>query len=173
MTVDFTTGGKRDRLIRDAVAGVVKDGIDSLGWLSGTRKHLPINWRDEAITETDTVVPLNTITLVSDSERDEERELGTNATEDRWSFWVDFYAENEDIGREMIGDVRDILRGKYPSIGRTAPVVLVYDPLSDPPELLFGLEIENVEPDRPPRQTQRPFEQFWFTCSFDVVDERD
>lgn len=171
--VDITAGGKRDRLIRDAVATVVRDGLTALGWFDSGRRHRPVVWRDEAVTTVTVEVPLNTISVVSEDLRGFEAELGSTLSEDRWSFWVDFYAESEDLGKEMIGDVRDILRGKHPTAGREAPTVAVYDVYQDPvpDDPAFVLEIENVEIDRG-RDTTKPFEQFWFACSFDVVDTR-
>ena len=173
MTIDITAGGKRDRLIRDAVATTIRDALTDLGWFGTGRRHQPIVWRDEAVTEVTAEVPLNTITVASEDMSDVEAELGSLLSEDRWPFWVDFYAESEDVGKEVIGDVRDIMRGKHPTVGRDAPVVRVYNVFEDPVPLdpVFVLEVENVEIDRG-RETTRPFEQFWFACSFDVVDTR-
>lgn len=169
---DISTGGLRDRLIRDAVATVVKDGLTTIGWFDEDRRHAPIVWRDDPVTDVDEVVPLNTLSVVSEDMSDAEIELGTTLTEDRWEFWVDFYAESVDVGKQLIGDVRDILRGKDIA-GRTAPIIAVFDVTQDPvpTEPAFYVEIENVETDRS-RTATRPFEQFWFTCTFHVVDTR-
>lgn len=171
--VDISTGGVRDRLIRDAVATVIKAGLEELGWFDTGRQNRVVRWRDEPVTGVDEEVPLNTITCSSEDMRPTEIEVGTLLTEDRWEFWVDFYGESEAVAKQVVGDVRDLLRGKHPSIGRTAPVIPVYDVTQEPvpAEPVFYLEVEDVETDRA-RNTSKPFEQFWFSVDFTVVDTR-
>ena len=172
---DISTGGIRDRLIRDAVATTVRQALTDLGWFGPGRAHLPLLWRDNPVTEIDVEVPLNTLAVFVDDMNADEIELGSMYSEERHDCWADFYTENADLGKHVIGDVRDILRGKHPSIGRTAPVIPVYDVTQDPvpAEPAFILEVDRVEAERVGgRDTSRPFEQFWFVCSFQVVDTR-
>lgn len=169
-------GGTRARLVRDNLQSYVIDGLTALGWFDPARRHAPlqvITAPDEAASDTGalTPVPLNAIAVSLPDVADDEMELGSRLTEDRWTGLVDFYAENDTVGVDVAHTVRDLLRGKYVTIG--PPWDRGVCPLTDlsvQPPVDFGyLEIENVAVDRATGFNQ-PWRRFWWSVSFDVLD---
>lgn len=172
--VDISTGGIRDRLIRDAAATLIKNALAALHWLDSDNPK-KLTWLDKPL-GVDVEVPLGTITLsaenviVGDAG---DYELGSDLSEDRHVFYVDLYGYDEESARQVVGDVRDILRGKHPSIGCEFAILDVFDTTQDPVPgtPAFQMIIEKVEDDRV-RDTAKVFQQFWFLVKFDLVEER-
>lgn len=162
------TGGIRTRLIADSVYHVVKDNLVALGWMNAGREHAPITLRTEAVPN-DEDIAFNTIVISESHTLDEDAELGSNLGEVTTTFWVDFYAENEALGKQLIHDVRDILRGRIPSIGRVSQIIPVYDWSMATPALIFSCDIEDVVVDQA-RDFPKAWQQHWWACRFDVVD---
>lgn len=161
-------GGLRARLIGDSLFEMVRASLVALGWTGTNRQHLPLNFvRDQL--DSDVEVPLNTLGVSEARVDDVDLEMGSNYTEDRWSFYVDFYAENDAVGRHLIHDVRDILRGKIPSIGRSRPVLEVVDYTQAATPTAFVCQLERIEVDRAVDFPQ-PWRRFWFSARVDVVD---
>lgn len=170
--VDISTGGIRDRLIRDAAAVLLHDSLALLGWFQSDNRW-KLNWVDKPV-GLDQEVPMGTMALSAENVGiDDEIELGSSLAEDRHIFYVDLYGHDEESAKQAIGDVRDILRGKYPSIGCEFPILDVYDTTQSPtpPDPAFQMLIENVGDDRV-RDTTKPWQQFWFMCKFDLVEDR-
>lgn len=167
-------GGKRARLISDNFYELVRTGLDALNWFDAGRQHKPITMM-HGQPEWDDPVAFNTVAIADINVTDAEAELGSNLTEDTWSMFVDFYAEDDSVGAHLIGDVRDMLRGKMPSIGRNTTFVTVYDftqtsdPDTDSGPALFEVEIQNVQLDRAYNQS-RPWMKHWFSVRCDLVD---
>ncbi len=161
-------GGLRDRLIEEAFFRLIDDSLDELGWKTAASLGTPVTVRAEPV-EDDDVPPLNTVAVFADVVSGFAAELGSNLTEDRRVFWVDVYAESDQIGRHISGDIRDILRGLIPAIGRNRPHIEVLDYTLATPTSLFFVDIEDVVDDRAhgPRQ---PHERHWFSVRCDVVD---
>jgi hypothetical protein len=162
-------GGLRARLIRDSVFNTIRDSLESLGWLDAETRHLPIVFRTRSVDDGESIA-FNTLAVVQSDVVDEDAEMGSTATNDTWTFYVDFYAENDSVGTAVIHDVRDILRGKLPSAGRDRPSVVVMDYTLPVPEPIFSVTVENVVTDRA-NDFPRPWQKYWFVCRFDVVDE--
>lgn len=163
-------GGLRDRLIHESLYRLVRDALlDNLGWGAPGRAHLPLNVVRTPV-DPHTDVPLNTMTVTPEDIAGEPYELGSHASVDTHPFWVDFYGENEDVAGQVIGDVREILRGKI--AGRTAPVLDVYDFDLATPVVLFSCVLEDVRTHRA-HEVTRAHEQHWRAVSVDVVDEVD
>lgn len=164
-------GGLRARLIEDSLVQMITDSLRALGWMDPARQHLPLNIIDEPV-DPDVEIPLNTIAFEASIVSDKPAEVGSNLTEDRWPFYIDVYAESKALGTHLSNDIRDILRGKFPSIGRTGPVLDVYDLRQATPPWIFGCVIENVRCDKGHNWPQ-PWRQHWYSISLDLIDTYD
>lgn len=161
-------GGMRSRLIRDSVFRMVRDGLDALDWFDPTRKHKPVTMRASDVPQ-DEEIPPNTLALADEAQDELEDELGSNMAEHRWTFYVDFYAENDTIGIHLIHDVKAILGGRMPSIGRTGPFCHVYDYTQATPPRIFTVEIEDIVVDRG-HDFPQAWLRYWYSCRFEIVD---
>lgn len=162
-------GGLRHRLIWDSLYDVIKDGLTSLDWFVTSDSHAPIYMIAEPW-ENLLEVPKNTLTVTTEGTEETPAELGSMFTEHQMTFFVDFFAENDTIGVHMINDVKDIIEGRMPSIGRTQPNFYVYDTYSAAtPTALFSCEITDVQIDRG-RVSRETWKSSWFACSFIVID---
>jgi len=169
MSVTEPYGGLRDRMVFESFARMLHAALTQLGWFEPDRAHAPINWRTAIVPEAEEL-PINTLAVSSEDSRSEEMELGSGLTEDRSIVVVDFYAQNDALGRHLAGDVRDILRGKIPVI-REDPSFVVYDWRNEPPTELFVAEIEGVMLDRA-HGFDAPFRRHWFSVLAELVEER-
>ena len=164
-------GGLRMRLISDNFFEMVRQALEDRHWFDSGRQHEPLELVRGEVQWTD---PINVNTLaISDVDiNDADLEMGSNYTEDTWTMYVDFYAESDSLGLDVAGDIRDILRGKIPSIGRSRPVLQVYDLTQDPvpPDPIFYCDIEAVTMDRS-HNASRVQSYHWFSISCRVVDE--
>lgn len=161
-------GGLRARLIKDSFFYMLQSHLEELGWFDSGRQHMPValiaeprNW--------DEPIEFNTLVLSAEDVNDTEEEMGSNLTEDRWTYYVDFFAEDDAVGADLAGDVRDILRGKMPTIGASRAMLRVYDYRQATPPVIAHVEIENVLLDRA-RNFPRPWQQHWYSVRCDLVD---
>ena len=147
---------------------MIRAALTDLGWFDTGRAHLPVLFVAETV-DPMTEVTLNTLALADEDISDFELEMGSLLSEHRWTFWVDFYAENKSIGIELIGDVRAILEGRLSSIDRGRPIFQVYDYDQATPTVIFTCEIEDVSVDRA-RDFPNPWQKNWYSCVFEIVD---
>jgi hypothetical protein len=113
-------GGLRARFIHDSVEAALLDMLTQLHWLDAGRRHTPITIVPKP-QKWDDPIEFNSITVDMQDMADEEAEMGSNLTNDTHTVYVDFYAENEAIGTQVIGDLAAALRWKMPSkIGRAS-----------------------------------------------------
>lgn len=174
MTVN---GGLRVRLIKSAVQRYIEDNLDALGWFDapvtegGTRQHRQVTFYRKPA-KWDEPVELNAVMVHSDDSRDTELELGSGFTEDTYAFYCDVYAEKDSVGEHIAGDVRDILRGLFPSIGCTRPVIRVYDPDHATPLPVTLLQLESVDIQRA-RNAPHAWQRHWFAVAFTFTDYYD
>lgn len=161
-------GGLRARLIRDSFYNYVKDGVVARGWTNTGRRHTPFQfipqpgeWSEE--------VPLNSIAVSAEDVLDEEAEMGSQLTDDTWTYYVDIYAEGEAVGQDVAHDIRDMLRGKFPSIGMGVQAFPVWDYRMPTPDILFSCEISSVVSDRA-RNFPQAWRRYWFSVRCDVLD---
>lgn len=161
-------GGIRARLIRDSVYHCIYDALAELGWFDSGRRHLPIVF-DGGLVDQAEEIQLNTVALVDEDLVADDLELGSNLAEHNWTFYVDFYAENDVIGKELINDVRDILAGRMSTIGRAHSSVTVYDYREATPSELFTVQLEDIVVDRA-HDFPKPWLKHWYACRFTVVD---
>jgi len=164
------TGGLRARLIHDSIYFGIRDGLQQLGWFdpSPPRQHYPINYTYEPV-ENDTEVPPNTVALSDENLSEVEAELGSSMVETSWTYYLDFYAENDVLGKHLINDVRDILGGRMPSIGRNDASMPVWDYSQATPVQIFSVDIESIVVDRA-HDFPKSWQRFWYSCSFIVRD---
>jgi hypothetical protein len=161
-------GGLRSRLIFDSTFKTVKDGLTDLGWFDPARRHQPINLVDEP-QDTDKEVALNTVAVSDENINSLYYELGSNLAEKPRFFYVDFFAESDGLGKHLIGDVADLLEGRFVSIGRSGPVVDIYDFRQNPPSHIFSCDVQNLRVDRAHGWT-RPWLRHWYSIQFQLVD---
>lgn len=161
-------GGLRYRLVVDSVYETVRASLAALGWFDAGRQHAPINLRPEPV-DWDEEVPPNTIAVSASISSSEPAEMGSNLEDETHAFYADVFAENDSLGRHLAHDLRDILRGKFPSIGRGRPSVQVFDMTVDPPVPLFYVDIDNVVADKAVAAAH-PWQRHWWAVRFDVLD---
>lgn len=161
-------GGLRDRLIHDNLYSMIYDALYELGWLTANSNHKAVRVRAEPIPVNEEITP-NVVAISDEHTLIDEMELGSHLSEYRWEYWVDIYAESLPIGKHLAGDVRTILEGKFNSIGRYTPNVVVYDLTQATPSEIFTCEIENVEVERS-RFYEKPFQKYWYMIRFELVD---
>lgn len=166
-------GGLLDRVVFDSFVHMIRDSLDQLGWFDVVdSERTPVTLITTPVSLHDEIQP-NTVAIQFEDQFDEPAEIGSNLTFDNTMAWVEIYPESMAIGRHIAGDVRDILRGKMPSIDRTDPSFEVLDFPSgvDPPAVLFLADISKVEVhrDREPTTTAG---RFWFAVSAILEEER-
>lgn len=161
-------GGLRARFIRESVYQHVRSAITDIGWFDAGRVHLPITFLDEAVPNRDEV-KINTAALSDETQDESEEEIGSNLSEHRWLFYIDFYGESDALSTHFIHDVRDILRGRFTHLGQTGPHISVYDYSMATPGYLFDVQIENVLVDRA-HNVPTPRLAHWYSVRFEVVD---
>lgn len=161
-------GGIRDRLIHDSLYNYVKDGLTAVGWMNHGRSHQPLDlvpeqkdWEDE--------LALNTITISPSNVYDEQWELGSYASKNITTYWIDVYGESEALGLQISGDVRDILRGKFTTLGFGAAELPVFDYTQESPVQIFYCDIEHVRRDRAQSYSKR-YQRFLYMISVDIID---
>ena len=165
------TGGIRDRLIYDSVWHTVNDALTALGWFNTGRDHSPVTLVAEQLDWEHEIEP-NTIAFAPERVSDQEWELGSDFKQNRWRFYFDIFGENEALGNQLSGDIRDILRGKIPSVGRDMPVINVLDYTSSTPSQIFYCTVERVTKDRSPTFTHR-WQRYLYVVAMDLVDYYD
>ena len=161
-------GGIRLRLIKDSFYEMVNQALDDRGWFDSNRRHKPIEFLRDRVDPDDQIIP-NKISLATDDMLSYEAELGSGLEENVWAFSLDIFAESDDLGLELAGEIRDILRGKIPSIGRSEPSFSVLDYTAASPSHLFYCEIQEIEFGKI-RNTQKPYNRYWWTVVCDVID---
>lgn len=164
----IVAGGLRARLIHDSLYQMLLAALTDLDWFDSGRQHAAINFIARPVAN-DEEIPLNTVALVDEDQRAIDEELGSVLAEHRWTYYVDFYAEDDVIGKHLIYDVRDILSGRMPSIGRGDPSLEVLDYRQATPSELFTVEIEDVIVDRA-HDFPKPWQRHWYAARFSVVD---
>jgi hypothetical protein len=170
-TYPTVVGGLRSRLIFDNLFYLIQTNLDQLGWLDGNgRRHSPIHLVVESQDIT-TEIPINTLTLSDENMSSVPWEVGSQLTQDTRYYYVDFFAESDPVGKHLIGDVRDVLHGKYASLGRTAPNLDVWDLRTNgqPTNLLFSCDLINIRVDRA-HGYREPWLRHWYSIQFALLD---
>lgn len=161
-------GGLRARLVRESLFEMLQSSLDDLGWFDPTRPHKALILESRPRNQ-DQQIEINTATLSDENMDETDWELGSQLTEHTWMMWIDFFADSDALGLHFIRDVQDILRGRFSSIGRTAPRFDVYDYRQATPSVIFSCELENVVVDKA-HGFLKPWLEHWYACSFEVID---
>jgi hypothetical protein len=164
-------GGLRARLIRDSIYQCIYDALDELGWFDAGRRHRPIIFTGASVAN-DEEIAWNTIALSDEDLTESDLEMGSTAVETRWAYYVDFYAEDDSIGKHLIHDVRDLLAGRMSSIGRAHARVEIYDYRMATPAPIFSVDLEHIEVSRA-HDFPKAWQKHWYACRFDVIDAYD
>ena len=160
-------GGFRARLIKDNLFNTVNDGLEALGWFDSGRSHAAVTVVSEPIDQLTEILP-NKVGISMESVSEEELEMGSTLADHRWLVFVDIMGETADLSLNLATDVKDILRGRIASIGRTSATVDVLDLSLATPVSLFVVHIDNLEMERD--RSNQPHRRFWWTIAFDVED---
>lgn len=162
-------GGVRTRMIQDSFRNMIVDGLTDLGWFDTNRKHRPIRIIDRP-NKWDDPIEFNSMVISLEDRDDSYGEMGSNYMIDTWTAYIDFYAESDPLGMQVQGDVRDILRGKIPSIGRTDSCFDVYDYRMATPVAFTTVQINNVVDDRA-RNFPNAWQAHWFVVRAELEDD--
>lgn len=163
-------GGLRDRMVFHSVMEDLRAELQAQGWLDatvydtipGSRQHRPITIVDE-YPEDDTEVDLNTIAFSWGNAEGQDMELGSKQEVHYQAIFVDVFAENDAIGRHLIGDLYAYIRENMQFD--------VYDYSVATPTLEFVAEVEEVDR-RKPTRVVNAWQKHWYTLAFTVTDER-
>lgn len=161
-------GGLRARLIKDSLYNMIHASLDDLGWFDTGRGHQAIAMRATKV-ENEEEIPLNTLAVCDEDFGSFDTEMGSKMADHSWTFYADFYAENEAVGLHMIRDIKDILEGRMSAISRSRPTLDVYDYTQATPTAIFTCQIEDVLVDRA-HDFPKPWQKFWFACRFSIED---
>lgn len=171
-------GGLRTRLIVDSARVAVLAGLEQLGWFDATvhdtppglRHHLPFRYLPRPTLWTDDVQP-NSLAISSEDVSDEPLGLG-GEVEDRIELYIDLFAQDDDLGWHVSGDIRDLLVGKFPEHGRGAPLIDAYDFRQPTPAPFTQVEVEDVVVDRAQGEA-REWRRNWFMIRVRLLDDYD
>lgn len=169
-------GGLRTRLIGDSVRITIVGALTSLGWFDGTihdtppgpRRHLPLRYVPSPLPWTESV-EANLIAISTEDTRDEELGLGGDV-EDHIRMYADVFAQSDELGWQIAGDIHAILNGKMPHIGRHMAAIDVYDLRQPTPAPFTQVDVEAPLIDRAESES-REWRNRWFMVRFDLVDE--
>lgn len=188
MTVTPVEGGWRERLIFDEFTRWLHAGLDALGRFGPLRQsdgdggyiEIPsITWRTQPLGK-DEEIPINTLVVSTGTIEDQPGEIGSGFTVDGIRVWIDFYGANDDLAKQVTGDIRSICLGKYASIGYSYGGFMVTEqrPESQRPDdselgdELFWVEIEDVQREHA-ADAPRPELRHWYAVTCTLVDEND
>lgn len=172
-------GGLRDRMIAESFYQMVKNGLEDLGWLDAGRAHRQIVMQPGPTPRNEPIEYNTLVVTFEDIDDDPEQELGSNLTEFTHVGYVDFYCEppppegngGEALGKQVIGDVRALVAGEMPAIGRSEPQLDVYDYSLATPVISFVTDIDRIAVRKAHRYDQ-PWERYWYTVAFEITEYR-
>ena len=138
-------GGLRTRYVHNSLFNMLEDTLTSIGWFDGGRAHSSVSIRSTPLDADEEAQP-NLIAIdLYDSDM-EDAEMGNSVlTYDTYFYAIDVYAENHAVGMHLAGDIRDILKGKFSTHGRTGPTLPVFDYSLTTPAQIAVLEIEDIQ----------------------------
>lgn len=169
-------GGLRSRLILDSTRVTIVAGLEDLGWFNptvydnppGVRRHRNVHYLTKPV-HWDQEVTVNAFAVTAEDISDDPIGLA-GELEDTLRCYVDVFAQDEQFGIHFAADVRDILAGKMPSIGRTGPFINIFDLRTSPPTAFTTVEVDDLRIDRA-QQTVLPWQQYWYMIRFDLIDD--
>lgn len=158
------SGGTRYRMTLESVAQDIRAFLATEGWFDSGRQHEPIVVVDEYPDDKDEVAA-NTLAFSMGDTFTRPMELGSQGENLSIPMFCDFFAENDGLGRHLIGDI-------YQHVQTTKVIdVLDYDQAT--PTVEFSVAVrENTTEMRKPDRAVNAWQKHWFVCSFLVEDER-
>jgi hypothetical protein len=171
-------GGLRTRLVLDSARLTVIAGLQALGWFDGTihdttpglRRHRPLKYVPRPKKWDDPIEP-NAFAVSLDDITDMPLGLG-GEVEDSHAMYVDIFAESDPLGWDLAMDIRDVLLGKRPEVGRYAPLIDVFDLRQATPAPFTQVEVDTVLVDRAEGEAAQ-WRAHWFMVRFDLLDPYD
>jgi hypothetical protein len=150
--------------------------LEQLGWFEptvydnppGVRRHQPLRYIPRPVDWRDDIVP-NALAISTEDISDEDLGLG-GEVEDRQELYLDLFAQDDAFGLHLIRDIRDILLGKFPELGRNAPYIDVYDFRQATPAPFTQVEVGDVRIDRA-QGDARQWQRYWFMLRLHVLDD--
>lgn len=163
-------GGLRARLLKESLFHMLNDSLSALGWFDAGRQHQPVTFRAHAV-EDDEQINVNMVALADEDLVSDDIELGSLLSEHRWTFYVDVYAENDSIGIHLSHDVKSILDGRMPSIGRRNSRFAIYDytAVAATPIAIAYADVEEVSVQKAHGFT-KPWQKHWYSVPMLVID---
>ena len=158
----MTTGGLRDRLVFDSIRNNVIAHLTTLGWFAGGREHTAITVVDEFPDDNDEVA-LNTLAFSLGDSGGVDLELGNNDESHEMTLFIDFFAEDDAVGRHLRGDIYEYLRANN--------IQPVYDYSTDDSQFGTVEVLEDIEKRKPDRAVNK-WQKHWYVVSFSILDER-
>jgi len=153
-------GGLRDRFLTESVFEHVNGELTAKNWFALDAVHTPVTVVYSFPDDTDPV-QTNTLAMSPGNADTEYIEMGSLAFAKGIILFFDFYAENDPIGQQLVGDIEHFLM-KNPSLD-------VYD-YENAKAVLFQANVIDVSVRRPTRVTQ-PWQKHWITLSVEIEDE--
>lgn len=158
------SGGTRYRMTLESVARDIEAFLATEGWFDSGREHQPIVVIDEFPDDKDEVA-INTLAFSMGDSFTRTLELGSQAEQLSIPMFVDFFAENDGMGRDVVGDIYEHVQ-KIKSFD-----VLDYDQAT--PTVEFSVAVfEEASEIRKPERAVNPWQRHWYVCAFVVEDER-
>lgn len=169
-------GGLRSRLIADSARLTIVGGLTALGWFDptvyddppGLRRHRPLRYAPRPAKWDEFIEP-NALAISTEDSRSDELGLGGDV-EDHIRMYADIFAQTDELGWQLSQDIRDLLIGKMPEVGRPAATIDVYDLRQATPAPFTQVEVEDVFLDRAESES-REWRNRWFMVRFDLLDE--
>lgn len=166
-------GGLRDRLITENIRNLIEDCLGELNWTNTPNSFIKNSLTIVSYPIDDNMeIEPNLVSVSSEDTVSDEAEMGSLLSEVKTEYAIDIFAENFVSGKHLAGDIRAILEGRFFSIGRYGPVVDILDLRQATPSVLFSVELENISSGKQ-RFYNKPFQKYWWTIVFDVVDYYD
>lgn len=161
-------GGLRARMIADSYRVMIAAALNDLHWFDTGRRNAPLTFAKRPDDWQQSIAP-NTITVNPEEWVTGEAGLG-NEPFDRIRMYIDFYAENESLGMHVAHDLRDVILGLRPDLGRTGPELTIFDTRTSPPTMFTRADLVDVRVDRATGFPQ-PWQRHWFVISCFVEDD--
>lgn len=159
-------GGIRMACIQYSFYNMISEALQTRGWLTSIAGRKDVKLIMGQLDPREAIKP-NIIAISFEDVDYSDWETGSNLTEDRWSVFFDIFAENEDIGLQIAGDIYDMLRGKMPSIDMSNTFFQVQDYQTD--EDIFTCEIDLVAIQRV-RDPEKQHNKYWWVVGCEIVD---
>jgi hypothetical protein len=158
-------GGLRDRMMLQSVVNDVVANLTTRGWFINTGKeYLPFSVVDEFPDDKDEVA-LNTIAFSMGDTASNAAEMGSKSELLHTSIFIDFFAENDGLGRHVVGDIAAHVN----DVGQFT--VYDYRQVTPSAEFVVLIAADSLERTKPIRAVNA-WQKHWHSVAFVVMEER-